>query len=99
MIILFMMSYCLTVALLLTRQTRLSFEVFSLESPWTMDYVFAPLPSLRIGFSVAVREGGGGSFFSLREAYILSFSLLLCLEPFKKISVGGGWWWWVVGGG
>ena len=40
--------------------TRLSFEVFSLESPWTLDYVLAPLPPLGIGFSVAVREGGGG---------------------------------------
>ena len=59
MIILFMMSYCLTVALLLTRQTRLSFEVFSLESPWTLDYVLAPLPPLGIGFSVAVRDWRG----------------------------------------
>ena len=40
--------------------TRLSFEVFSLESPWTLDYVLAPLPQLGIGLSVAVREGGGG---------------------------------------
>ena len=83
-----------TVALLLTRQTRLSFEVFSLESPWTLDYVLAPLPPLGIGLSVAVREGGG-AFFSLREAYVLSCSLLLCLEPYEKFLVGGGW----VGGG
>ena len=40
--------------------TRLSFEVFSLESPWTLDYVLAPLPPLGIVLSVAVREGGGG---------------------------------------
>ena len=39
------------------RKTRLSFEVFSLESPWTLDYVLAPLPPLGIGLSVAVREG------------------------------------------
>ena len=37
-------------------------------------------------------ERGEGSFFSLGEAYVLSFSLLLCLEPCKKFSVGGGWW-------
>ena len=54
---------------------------------------FGPLPPLGIGLSVAVTEKGGeGSFFSLREAYVLSFSLLLCLEPCKKFSVGGGWW-------
>ena len=44
------------------------------------------------------RGGGGGVlFFSLREAYVLSFSLLLCLEPCKKFSVvvGGWWWWWL----
>ena len=40
-------------------ETRLSFEVFSLESPWTLDYVLAPLLPLGIGLSVAVREGGG----------------------------------------
>ena len=39
--------------------TRLSFEVFSLESLWTLDYVLAPLPPLGIGLSVAVREGVG----------------------------------------
>ena len=66
--------------------------MFSLESPWTLDYVLAPLPPLGIGLSVAVTERGGeGSFFSLREAYVLSFSLLLCLEPCKKFSVVGGW--------
>ena len=27
-------------------------------------------------------------------AYVLSFSLLLCLEPCKKFLVGGGGWWW-----
>ena len=30
--------------------------------------------------------------FSLREAYVLSFSLLLCLEPCKKFSVVVGGW-------
>ena len=40
---------------------------------------------------MAVREGGV-LFFSLREAYVLSFSLLLCLEPCKMFSVGGGGW-------
>ena len=70
--------------------------MFSLESPWTLDYVMAPLPPLGIGLSVAVREGGEGSFFSLRKAYVLSFSLLLCLEPCEKFSVGGGGWWVVV---
>ena len=40
-------------------RTRLSFEVLSLESPWTLDYVLAPLPPLGIGLSVAVREGVG----------------------------------------
>ena len=69
--------------------TRLSFEVFSLESPWTLDYVLAPIPPL--GIRLAVREGRG-PFFSLREAYVLSFSLLLCLEPCEKFSVGGGGW-------
>ena len=68
---------------------RLSFEVFSSESPWTLNHVLAPLPPLGIGLSVAVREGVG-SFFSLREAYVLSFSLLLCLEPCEKFSVGDG---------
>ena len=34
-------------------------------------------------------------FFSLREAYVLSFSLLLCLEPCKKFSVVVGGWWWL----
>ena len=42
------------------RLTRLSLEVFSLESLWTLDYVLAILPPLGIGLSVAVREGGGG---------------------------------------
>ena len=42
------------------RLTRLSLEVFSLESLWTLDYVLAPLPPLGIGLSVAVREGGRG---------------------------------------
>ena len=37
-----------------------SFEVFSLESPWTLDYVLTPLPPLGIGLSVVVREGGRG---------------------------------------
>ena len=40
--------------------TRLSLEVFSLESPWTLDYVlcFGPLPPLGIELiSVAVRGG------------------------------------------
>ena len=41
-------------------ETRLSFKVFSLESPWTLDYVLAPVPPLGIGLSVAVRERGGG---------------------------------------
>ena len=40
-------------------RTRLSFEVFSLEILWTLDYVLAPLPPLGIGLSVAVRGGGG----------------------------------------
>ena len=43
-----------------------------------------------------LERGGAGAFFRIREAYILSFSLLLCLEPCKKFSVGGGWV--VVGG-
>ena len=34
----------------------------------------------------------GGVILSLREAYILSLSLLLCLELFEKFVVGG----WVV---
>ena len=38
-------------------KTRLSFEVFSLESLLTLDYALAPLPPLRIGLSVAVRGG------------------------------------------
>merc|ERR1711875_91861 len=33
-------------------------------------------------------------FFNFRDACVLSFSLLLCLEPCKKFSVGGGGWWW-----
>ena len=40
-------------------RTRLSFEVFSLESLWTLDYVFAPLPLPGIGLSLAVMEGQG----------------------------------------
>ena len=28
------------------------------------------------------------------KAYVSNLSLLVCLEPFKKFSVGG-WWWWV----
>ena len=52
-----------------------------------MDFVIC----FGIGLSVAVRQGGEGSFFSLREAYVLSFSLLLCLEPCEKFLVGGGW--------
>ena len=39
-----------------------------------------------------LERGGEGSFFNLREAYVLSFSLLLCLEPCEKFSVGGGGW-------
>ena len=39
-------------------QTRLSFEVVSLESLCTLYYVLAPLPPLGIGLSVAVRGGG-----------------------------------------
>ena len=71
--------------------------MFSLESHWTLDYVLAPHPPLGIELSVAVIEGGGeGSFFSLREAYVLSFSLLLCLEPCKKFSVVVGGWWFTV---
>ena len=41
----------------ISKETRLSFEVFSLESLWTLGYVLAPLPPLGIGLSVAVREG------------------------------------------
>ena len=63
-----------------SRKTRLSFEVFSLESPWTLDYVLAPLPPLGIGLSVAAR--GIGEFISLREAYNVSLKLLLCIELF-----------------
>ena len=49
-------------------ETRLSFEVFSLESPWTLDYVLAPLLPLGIGLSVAVREGRGrGHYSALRK--------------------------------
>ena len=29
------------------------------------------------------------------KAYVSNLSLLVCLEPFKKFSVGGWWWWWV----
>ena len=45
----------------------------------------------------------GGGFLSLRESYILSLSLLLCLEMFKSLwwvvvvvlvggGAGAGWW-------
>ena len=71
---------------LILKRTRLRFEVFNLERLWTLDKVFV-LPTLEIGLSVAV--GGGGVILSLREAYILSLSLLLCLEPLKSL-------WWVV---
>ena len=43
---------------------------------------FDPFPPLGIGLISVAR----------REAYVLSFSLLLCLEPCKKFSVGGGEW-------
>ena len=41
--------------------------------------------------------GGGeeGLFFSLREVFVLSFRLLPCLEPCKKILVWGGGGWWI----
>ena len=43
-----------------------------------------------------VRWGGEGHFLSLREAYIPSLNLLLCLEAFEKflvvVVVSGGWW-------
>ena len=74
--------------------TRLSFQ---LGKPLDLGLYFGPHRPLGIGLSVAVREGRGRGvlFFSLREAYVLSFSLLLCLEPCKKFSVVvGGWWWW-----
>ena len=32
-------------------------------------------------------------FLDSVEAHIPNLSLLLCLEPSKKFSVGGGWWW------
>ena len=35
---------------------------------------------------------GEGGFLRLRVAYILSLSLLLRLELFKKFVVVGGWW-------
>ena len=39
---------------------------------------------------MAVRGEGGGLLFSLREAYLLSLSLLLCLELFQNFVVVGG---------
>ena len=39
--------------------TRLNFEVFSLDSLWTLDYILAPLPPLGIGLSLAVGAVGG----------------------------------------
>ena len=36
--------------------------------------------------------GDGGRLLSLREAYVLSLSLLLSLELFEKFVVGGGGW-------
>ena len=39
--------------------TRLSFEVFSLDSLWTLDYILAPLPPLGIGLSLAAGAMGG----------------------------------------
>ena len=39
---------------------------------------------------------GVGLILGLREAYISSLSLLLCLELLKKFVVGGGGGWVVV---
>ena len=61
-----------------------------LGMPLSLDLVFAPLPQPPVkGLSMVGRigkggRGAGGTFLSLRVAYISNLSLLHNLEPYKK---------------
>ena len=74
-------------------QNKTKFWSVQLGKPLDFGLCFGPPPSTWDRVKCGCYREEEGSFFSLREAYVLSFSLLLCLEPCKKFSVGG-WWWW-----
>ena len=69
-------------------------KIFGSKRILSQKFVGGPLGN-RVKFD---GEGWVDKFLSLRQVYISNLSLLLALEPFKKLAVGGGWWvgGWVV---
>ena len=67
-------------------------KIFGSKRILSQKFVGGPLGN-RVKFD---GEGWVDKFLSLRQVYISNLSLLLALEPFKKLAVGGGGW--VVGG-